>query len=95
MDYSELINHHRQSNADVTIATTPADEDHATHLGILQVSDQISVWLLPCLAISRVKGSCSHTRLYYECAGCYENSARMLVGCWLVVLCFGLNLSIA
>ena len=40
MDYSDLINHHRQSNADVTIATTPADEDHATHLGILQVRVQ-------------------------------------------------------
>jgi len=43
MDYSDLINHHRQSNADVTIATTPADEDHATHLGILQVDGDLNV----------------------------------------------------
>lgn len=38
MDYSDLVNFHRETNADVTIASTPADEDHATHLGILQVS---------------------------------------------------------
>eukprot|EP00775_Hariotina_reticulata_P001384 gene1384-1724_t len=35
MDYTKLINYHRAKGADVTIATTPADEDHATHLGIL------------------------------------------------------------
>lgn len=38
MDYSVLVNYHRAKGADVTIATTPADEDHATHLGILTVS---------------------------------------------------------
>jgi ADP-glucose pyrophosphorylase len=37
MDYTELLNFHRQRGADVTIATTPADEEHATHLGVLTV----------------------------------------------------------
>ena len=37
MDYAELINYHRAKGADVTVATTPADEDHALHLGVLQV----------------------------------------------------------
>jgi ADP-glucose pyrophosphorylase len=37
MDMEALINYHRRTNADVTIATTPADEDHALHLGILKV----------------------------------------------------------
>lgn len=36
MDYAALINYHRARGADVTIATTAADEDHARHLGILQ-----------------------------------------------------------
>ena len=36
MDYAALINHHRARGADVTIATTAADEDHARHLGILE-----------------------------------------------------------
>lgn len=43
MDYAQLINYHRQRNADVTIASTPADEDHATHLGVLQVDKQLNV----------------------------------------------------
>lgn len=38
MDYNNLINYHRAKGADVTIATTPADEDHASHLGVLLVS---------------------------------------------------------
>jgi len=37
MDYNQLLNYHRARGADVTIATTPADEDHATHLGVLTV----------------------------------------------------------
>lgn len=37
MDYTQLLNFHRARGADVTIATTPADEDHATHLGVLMV----------------------------------------------------------
>lgn len=37
MDYCKLVNYHRLTGADVTIASTPADEDHAQHLGILQV----------------------------------------------------------
>ncbi|KAF8057762.1 ADG2 [Scenedesmus sp. PABB004] len=37
MDYTALLNYHRAKGADVTIATTPADEDHATHLGVLRV----------------------------------------------------------
>ena len=36
MDYAALINYHRARGADVTVATTPADEDHALHLGILK-----------------------------------------------------------
>ncbi|KAI8475062.1 MAG: nucleotide-diphospho-sugar transferase [Monoraphidium minutum] len=43
MDYSSLLNHHRASGADVTIATTPADEDHALHLGILQVDAAMNI----------------------------------------------------
>lgn len=43
MDFAELINYHRQNDSDVTIATTPADEDHATHLGILQVDSDLNV----------------------------------------------------
>ncbi|WIA11251.1 hypothetical protein OEZ85_011378 [Tetradesmus obliquus] len=37
MDYTQLLNYHRAKGADVTIATTPADEEHATHLGVLTV----------------------------------------------------------
>lgn len=52
MDYTSLINYHRAKGADVTIATTPADEDHATHLGVLSVSANIAcapgVWLCCC-----------------------------------------------
>lgn len=43
MDYAKLINYHRQRGADVTIATTPADEDHALHLGILKVDDEMNI----------------------------------------------------
>lgn len=43
MDYTNLINYHRAKGADVTIATTPADEDHATNLGILSVDRQCNV----------------------------------------------------
>jgi ADP-glucose pyrophosphorylase len=38
MDFNQLLNFHRARGADVTIATTPADEDHASHLGVLTVS---------------------------------------------------------
>lgn len=38
MDFAALINHHRARGADVTIATHPADEEHAHSLGILRVS---------------------------------------------------------
>jgi hypothetical protein len=37
MDFAALLNYHRERGADVTIATTPADEDHAAHLGIIKV----------------------------------------------------------
>ena len=37
MDYAALVDYHRAKGADVTVATTPADEDHALHLGILKV----------------------------------------------------------
>lgn len=43
MDFTQLIDYHRRRDADVTIATTPADEDHALHLGILKVGN---LWLL-------------------------------------------------
>eukprot|EP00878_Enallax_costatus_P019691 GHUV01020781.1.p1 GENE.GHUV01020781.1~~GHUV01020781.1.p1 ORF type:complete len:431 (+),score=103.78 GHUV01020781.1:256-1548(+) len=43
MDYTNLINYHRAKGADVTIATTPADEDHAEHLGILAVDRSCNV----------------------------------------------------
>jgi glucose-1-phosphate adenylyltransferase len=43
MDYTNLINYHRAKGADVTIATTPADEDHATHLGVLSVDRSCNV----------------------------------------------------
>ena len=43
MDYSALINYHRLKNADVTIATTPAGEEAATHLGVLQVDEHMNV----------------------------------------------------
>jgi ADP-glucose pyrophosphorylase len=46
MDYTQLLNYHRAKGADVTIATTPADEEHATHLGVLTVS---SAWALALL----------------------------------------------
>lgn len=43
MDYAALINYHRLRNADVTIATTPAGEEAATHLGVLQVDASMNV----------------------------------------------------
>ncbi|GBF96687.1 glucose-1-phosphate adenylyltransferase [Raphidocelis subcapitata] len=43
MDYAALINYHRARGADVTIASTPADEDHALHLGILKVDEDLNV----------------------------------------------------
>lgn len=42
-DYTALINYHRAKGADVTIATTPADEEHASHLGVLTVDKACSV----------------------------------------------------
>jgi ADP-glucose pyrophosphorylase len=36
MDFGALIDYHRARGADVTVASTPADEDHAEHLGILK-----------------------------------------------------------
>lgn len=48
MDYTQLLNFHRARGADVTIATTPCDEDHATHLGVLTVrpacSGVLTLW---------------------------------------------------
>lgn len=43
MDLTHLLNFHRARGADVTIATTPADEDHATHLGVLTVDKSLNV----------------------------------------------------
>ncbi|KAF6255738.1 nucleotide-diphospho-sugar transferase [Scenedesmus sp. NREL 46B-D3] len=43
MDYTQLLNYHRAKGADVTIATTPADEERATHLGVLTVDRGLNV----------------------------------------------------
>lgn len=43
MDFAQLLNYHRHKNADVTIATTPCDEEHATHLGVLAVDENMRV----------------------------------------------------
>ncbi|GBF92767.1 ADP-glucose pyrophosphorylase large subunit [Raphidocelis subcapitata] len=43
MDFGALIDYHRAAGADVTVASTPADEDHAEHLGILKVDERMNV----------------------------------------------------
>jgi hypothetical protein len=52
MDVERLLNFHRATDADVTIASTPTDEAHAEHMGVLQASAQAPLLLLPLSYIS-------------------------------------------
>jgi hypothetical protein len=68
MDFADLINYHRSRDADITIATTPADEDHALHLGILGVSHAAVAGLrapagphAPAITRRSARGSQSHS----------------------------------
>ncbi len=39
MDYSKFIQHHRESNADITLSVIPIDEKKATAFGLMKIDD--------------------------------------------------------
>ncbi len=81
MDYANLINYHRQRGADVTIASTPADEDHALHLGILQVGFLGWGWAgcgLGGGVVTRMVWSPAHTRHTHQLNPCTDNTLHTL-----------------
>lgn len=39
MDYSKFVQHHRQTNADVTISVLPVDEKRASDFGLMKIDD--------------------------------------------------------
>jgi glucose-1-phosphate adenylyltransferase len=79
MDYTALIDYHRLRGADVTIATTPADEDHARHLGILKVDENMNVEQF----VEKPPESTLHTMsMDTSCSSAYgANGVRFCVGC--------------
>ncbi len=40
MDYSQFVQHHRDTNADITIAVRPMDEANASSFGIMKIDDR-------------------------------------------------------
>ncbi len=40
MDYSKFIEHHRKTNADITLSVIPIDEKKATAFGLMKIDDQ-------------------------------------------------------
>ena len=43
MDYSKMLNHHRQKNADLTIAAQPVDYEEASRFGILDYKEDMKI----------------------------------------------------
>ena len=39
MDYSKFINHHRETNADITLSVVPIDERRASSFGLMKIDD--------------------------------------------------------
>lgn len=39
MDYSKFINHHRETNADITLSVIPIDEQRASSFGLMKIDD--------------------------------------------------------
>jgi glucose-1-phosphate adenylyltransferase len=39
MDFGEMLRHHHDTHADVTMAVLPVDQEHATRLGVVQLGD--------------------------------------------------------
>ena len=40
MDYSKFIQHHRKTNADITLSVVPIDEKRASSFGLMKIDDQ-------------------------------------------------------
>jgi hypothetical protein len=40
MDYMKFVNHHRLTQADITIACLPVDEERAKGFGLMKIDDQ-------------------------------------------------------
>lgn len=40
MDYEKFIQAHRESNADITVAALPMDEDRATAFGLMKIDEE-------------------------------------------------------
>ncbi|MBD2107335.1 glucose-1-phosphate adenylyltransferase [Nodosilinea sp. FACHB-13] len=39
MDYSDFVEHHRRTNADITLSVLPVDEAHASSFGLMKIDD--------------------------------------------------------
>jgi glucose-1-phosphate adenylyltransferase len=40
MDYQKFIQAHRETDADITVAALPMDEQHATAFGLMKINDE-------------------------------------------------------
>lgn len=49
MDYMKFVNHHRATQADITISCLPVDEEKAQQFGLMSLDDTGRVIVRACL----------------------------------------------
>jgi len=48
MDYLKFVEHHRATNADITIGCLPVDYERASDFGLMKVNDEGEIFVRPC-----------------------------------------------
>ena len=50
MDYLKFVEHHRATNADITIGCLPVDYERASDFGLMKIDDEGRIFVSPWLA---------------------------------------------
>lgn len=94
MDYREIINFHKEKNADVTIATVPMPKKQVRHFGIMQIranghisafrekpspEENIQSFVMPDTIRTAFNVKSKHTELYMASMGIYVFKAKVLI----------------
>ena len=59
MDYMKFVEHHRNTDADITIGCLPVDQERATDFGLMKINDEGQI-LVRFSAISTHQRACSY-----------------------------------
>jgi glucose-1-phosphate adenylyltransferase len=56
MDYLKFVEHHRATNADITIGCLPVDYERASDFGLMKIDDEGRIFVSTCLVCNLVYG---------------------------------------